>query len=146
MTDCAEFAKSRADEMHHRYASDDIDADGLVEGLETIGTGWEAGLKRGLEGRRVMLGEPRPGEVGAFKPFSKIECAEDRLHIVMVSQSLPPESPGGVGRYLLDAAREFAKRGHEVRIITTGHGYDRVELQQGVWIHRIVKKYGSTGS
>ena len=44
---------------------------------------------------------------------------------------------GGIGRYFLDVARELADRGHEVHIITRAESHDTVDLEHGVWVHRI---------
>jgi glycosyltransferase involved in cell wall biosynthesis len=40
---------------------------------------------------------------------------------------------------MLDLARELARRGHEVRIVTSSPDHDRVDLEAGVWVHRIRK-------
>jgi glycosyltransferase involved in cell wall biosynthesis/GT2 family glycosyltransferase len=137
IADDVRFAAHRRDEMHHQLAAGQIGADGHRRGLETVESGWGAGLSAGLDGRRRLL-DPAASEQRELRAFPTTVAA-DRLRLVFLSRTLPPEQPGGVGRYMLDLARELARRGHEVRIVTSSPDHDRVDLEAGVWVHRIRK-------
>jgi glycosyltransferase involved in cell wall biosynthesis/GT2 family glycosyltransferase len=137
MADDVRFATHRRNEMHHQLAVGQIDADGLQRGVQTVETGWRAGLEAGLAGRDRLLA-PEAVEHNELVPFTTTMAA-DRLRLVLLSRTLPPESPGGVGRFMLDLARELVRRGHEVRIVTTSPDHNRVDLEAGVWVHRIRK-------
>ena len=64
---------------------------------------------------------------------------EPRLRLCFVTQTLPPTVIGGIGRYVLDLSRELADRGHEVHIVTSAEDHATVDLESGVWVHRIRK-------
>jgi glycosyltransferase involved in cell wall biosynthesis len=64
-------------------------------------------------------------------------------HIVFASQVYPPD-PTSVGQHVADAARELARRGHHVRVLTADRGYDDPsvrhaprEREAGVEIRRL---------
>ncbi len=98
------------------------------------------GLEVGLAGARKLGSDTRdldhpPG----FLDFPLMPVEEDRRRYVFVSQAIPPDPIGGIGRYMLDTARGLAARGHDVRLITDGVSHDTIDLEEGVWIHRLVK-------
>ncbi len=108
---------------------------------ESIERGWSAGLAAGTRGR-VALGfgpdrdwqEPEP-----LLAYPRRVATGRRLRLCFVSQTIPPQVIGGIGRYFMDVARELASRGHEVHVITTSDTHGTVDLEDGVWVHRIVK-------
>ncbi len=111
----------------------------LSFGLARIDDAWSVGLAAGFRGRKSMLQAPPVGSRG-LHTFPAIPTPSPRLHVAFVSQTIPPEDTGGIGRYMLDTARGLAARGHEIRLITTGADHDTVDLEDGVWIHRITKQ------
>ncbi|MBA3765316.1 MAG: glycosyltransferase, partial [Actinobacteria bacterium] len=62
-----------------------------------------------------------------------------RLHLCLVSQEYPPNRVNGIGRLTHSLATGFAALGHVVRVITRGDD-DRVDLEDGVWVHRLVDR------
>ena len=74
-----------------------------------------------------------------FVPFPVADLPEPRRRLCFVTQTLPPTVIGGIGRYVLDLSRELARRGHEVHIVTTAEDHATVDLEHGVWVHRIRK-------
>lgn len=71
-----------------------------------------------------------------FRPFPVHDVSE-RLRILFVSSGYPPDFAGGIGRFIGDVAPELARRGHEVRVIARAGGLPHVELEDGVWVHRV---------
>jgi glycogen(starch) synthase len=97
--------------------------------------GIRVGLARGLEGNRKSR-EIRPA-AEPFRPFPALR-PEGRMNVCFVSAEYPPGEFGGIGRYTVDLAAGFAELGHEVHVITTDTEIDRVEFEEGVWVHRLV--------
>jgi glycosyltransferase involved in cell wall biosynthesis len=116
--------------------------DEAAASLASIDRGWSAGLAAGLRGR-VSLGfgpgHAPPVERGPYLPFALRPLPPRRLRLCFVTQTLPPTVIGGIGRYVLDLSRELAERGHEVHIVTSAEQHSTVDLEQGVWVHRIRK-------
>lgn len=64
------------------------------------------------------------------------------MKIVLVCRVYPTQRPGGMGFVCQDRARELAKQGHEVHVLTTGtgrpnHKYDQAEPDQGAVVHHL---------
>lgn len=97
----------------------------------------QMGLERGLAraprtpGAAAMRGVPR---VVRFAPW--LEAAQQRCY-VLLSKTYPPASVGGIGRYIHQLAGEIARLGHQVHVLTEGAQHDRVDFEDGVWVHRI---------
>ncbi len=141
LDDDVEFCQHhRNDAVWHREHGN-MTPDEAEASLASIDRAWNAGLSAGMRGR-VALGFP-DGTIAQpappYLPFRRGPVRPDRLRLCFVSQSLPPTVIGGIGRYVLDVARELAARGHEIHIVTTGESHDTVDLEEGVWIHRILK-------
>ncbi len=72
--------------------------------------------------------------------FPIIRPREAKLHICLLSQDYPPRPLGGIGRHVHSLATGLAAAGHVVRVLTKGDGDDRVDLEEGVWVHRVVAR------
>jgi glycosyltransferase involved in cell wall biosynthesis/GT2 family glycosyltransferase len=92
----------------------------------------------------IVLGrEPtstRPVALGStpFRAFPTIDSSARRRY-VLVSSGHPPTITGGIARYVSEVGSAMAARGHEVRVITRAEAEagGTVDLEQGVWVHRI---------
>lgn len=73
-----------------------------------------------------------------FLPFTVRRPASDKLHICFFSQEYPPGPVNGIARFVHTLATGLAAEGHLVRVLTRGESHDRVDLEEGVWVHRIV--------
>ncbi|MDQ6945250.1 MAG: glycosyltransferase [Actinomycetota bacterium] len=73
-----------------------------------------------------------------FLPFPILRRRQDKLHICLVSQDYPPRPAAGIGRFVQALAEGLARAGHVVRVVTKGENHPRVDLEDGVWVHRIV--------
>jgi len=100
---------------------------------------WSDGLRRGLlEQRRLMSREMLAATPPPFESFLQHRSVIDRKTFCLMSQQYPPNSIGGVGRYIHQLSVGLAKLGHQVHVLTTGADHNRVDLEDGVWVHRIV--------
>ncbi|OBQ69499.1 hypothetical protein A8146_29900 [Mesorhizobium loti] len=105
---------------------------------------WEVGLKRGLSGsRRLMNPELALRMSAPFLAFPRLNPPGGRNTFVFLSQEYPPGIVGGVGRYINQLARSIAAAGHNVHVLTRGERHDRVDFEEGVWVHRVVSRQPS---
>ena len=98
------------------------------------------GLERGLSRRRRTRPADYFGGGDPFKPFPRLVAAGGRRTLVFLSQSYPPAPIGGITRYTHDIARAVGALGHSVHVLTQGQDFNRVDFEEGVWVHRIVPK------
>jgi len=138
--DNAAFSDMHTDDLQHWEGLGRITPDDLAEALDTIERGWSAGVAAGERGR-VALYDPEALSrfEEPFLQFPVIPEPDRRYRVAFLTQTLPPDPIGGIGRYMLDLGRELGRRGHEVRILTTGTSHDTMDFEDGVWVHRLVK-------
>lgn len=75
-----------------------------------------------------------------FLPFPVLKPEESRLHLCFLTQEHPPGAVNGIGRLISTLARALAGQGHLVRVITDGGEEDSVDLEDGVWVHRLAAR------
>lgn len=63
------------------------------------------------------------------------------MHIVILNDSLPPESPGGAGRIACQLGHGLTAAGHRVTFITATDGPTRQETRQGLPAHLLHSQY-----
>lgn len=114
-----------------------LTADYLPRFEEEVNRAMEEGLQRGLSGvRRIPGGMAMRGVADVTRFVPLLEAADQRCYLLL-SQTYPPGSVGGIGRYIHQLAVEIARIGHQVHVLTMGSGHDRVDFEDGVWVHRI---------
>lgn len=74
-----------------------------------------------------------------FLPF-ETGLPEHRLNLCLLIQDYPPRVVHGIARITHVLATGLAARGHVVHVITRGADHDRVDLEDGVWVHRVVPR------
>lgn len=70
-------------------------------------------------------------------PFSTRPGRTDRLHVCLTSAEYPPTRVNGIGRVVHALATGLADAGHVVHVVTRGDLSRRVDLEDGVWVHRV---------
>lgn len=108
----------------------------LAQFEEDVRKAIECGTQHGLHGKRRTIAIAAP-QVDAFRRFPTLQPTQRRLTLCLVSQEMPPESAGGIGRFTLDLSQGFAAAGHEVHLITRSPDHNRVDFESGVWVHRL---------
>jgi glycogen(starch) synthase len=98
---------------------------------EALATGISLG-REGVHRRLPPLDQNRT----EFRRFETVDSSS-RRKITMVSSGFRPNLTGGIARFFSDLAPALAARGHEVRVITRATGPAAVDLEGGVWVHRI---------
>ncbi|MDR3435678.1 glycosyltransferase [Telmatospirillum sp.] len=100
-----------------------------------------AGLEHGLAGRR-QLAEPGrlAGDATPFHRFEPLLPAGRQRCLLFLTHTYPPGSLGGIGRYIHQLARALGALGHQIHVLTQGAEHDRVDFEDGVWVHRIIPR------
>jgi glycosyltransferase involved in cell wall biosynthesis len=63
------------------------------------------------------------------------------MHIAILSDPLPPETPGGAGQIAWQLGQGLIAAGHQVTFITATPGPAQVETRQGITVHRLHSHY-----
>ncbi len=98
--------------------------------------GYETGIARGIAGKRLHR-EFAPPDPERFRPYHTLRPEGGQLKVCFVSQEYPPGDFGGIGRFTCDLAEGFAALGHEVHVVTRSPDVNRVDFEEGVWLHRL---------
>jgi hypothetical protein len=75
-----------------------------------------------------------------FLPFQTLRPRAEKLHLCFVSAEYPPGPVDGIGRVVHELATGLGRVGHEVHVLTVGHDLDRIDLEDDVWVHRMVPR------
>ena len=107
--------------------------------FQQLNTGLEEGMRAAVAGPRVLLTAKRAAQLQQpFLPFPVKQPQPRKLVICLLSQDYPPGIYGGIGKWTHELAIGIAAEGHTVHVLTRGAEHNRVDLEQGVWVHRIV--------
>jgi glycogen(starch) synthase len=98
------------------------------------------GLQRGIAGVRRLVKQKTLEGKTEFRNFPSLSPKDGQRCYIFLSQTYPPGSVGGIGRYVHHLAKGIASLGHQVHVLTTGKDHDRVDFESGVWVHRICIK------
>jgi glycogen synthase len=117
-----------------------VDPSSLVKFEDDVDRALRDGLTRGLDGKRKLVAtESLKGQPG-FRRFLPLLKASEQHCYVFLTRTYPPGSIGGIGRYIHQLAQGIARIGHQVHVLTAGQDHDRVDFENGVWVHRICIK------
>jgi glycogen synthase len=105
---------------------------------QDVDRAWRDGMLRGLAGRRVTGRDRWNGPPAGLLRFRTLQPAGGWRCFCFLSQEYPPGPVGGIARYVHNLARGIAAMGHRVHVLTRGDSADRVDFEEGVWVHRVV--------
>lgn len=112
--------------------------------IKSIEKGAEEGFKDCKRGYHLFIKkETLYNNKSVFKKFNPYLEKEKRLNICYLTNEYYPDIRGGIGKFVYILARETAKLGHQVHVITlTRNNIESVNFEENVWVHRIgVNKY-----
>ncbi len=110
------------------------DEDRVADFVDQVNRGLADGVELGTAAERRSVVLPAPVE-SDFLPFATVGDERSRRYC-FVSGEYPPQV-GGVGRFTSDTARGLAAAGHEVHVVTRSDSNHRIEVEDGVWVHRV---------
>ncbi|MCI0460222.1 MAG: glycosyltransferase, partial [Gemmataceae bacterium] len=131
-----DFADGIKAGAHANFAAGKLSAEQRDRFLERVEQGLQVGIEKGVRGERLRRLFPEP-DPGRFRPYRALRPEGGRLKVCFISQEYPPGDFGGIGRFTCDLAAGFAAQGHEVHVITRSPDVNRVDLEEGVWMHRL---------
>lgn len=107
--------------------------------IKSIKKGIEEGFKDSKRGYHLFIKEETLyNNKSLFKKFNPYLEKEKRLNICYLVNEYYPDIRGGIGKFVYILAREVAKLGHQVHVITlTRDNIERVDFEKNVWVHRI---------
>jgi glycogen(starch) synthase len=126
-------------QLEHAIAEGKLHEGDRARFRQEVEEAWRIGLARGLEGRRRLMSPERLAAAPpAFRNMTAPAPAGGRKTFCFLSREYPPHKVGGVGRYVHQLATSVAALGHKVHVLTPGEGHARVDLEDAVWVHRIL--------
>lgn len=140
ITDMTTFVQMQEADIRHHIEAGHLPPSDLDAFRRDVDRAWTVGLERGLSKQRRLLSTTLLDSHATFLEFPRPRPQGGREVFVFVSQEYPPNRMGGIGRYIHQAARAIAGLGHHVHVLTGGDEYDRVDFEDGVWVHRIVPR------
>ncbi|MBO0731925.1 MAG: glycosyltransferase, partial [Acidimicrobiaceae bacterium] len=78
---------------------------------------------------------------GGFVRFPIRRRSEHKLHVCLLADEYLPGQLNGIARSIHTLATGLAERGHLVRVLYDGPEPGRVDLMEGVWVHRVPIRY-----
>ena len=134
------FFALRRDDIVRKIEHGRLPAETLLQFDEEAERAWRIGLARGMEGRRRTQPKEWFRRGSPFRPFSTLNPEGGRRTFVFLSRTYPPANMTGNARHTSDIAHAIASQGHNVHVLTAGREFNRVDLEDGVWVHRIVAR------
>jgi glycogen(starch) synthase len=97
---------------------------------------WEVGLAQGLADTRKMLSQDNETN----EPFLRFPTLgfSNQLSIVLISQHFPPYQEGGIPTLTKELGKALAYSGASVYVVTQSPDINRVDFEDGMWVHRVV--------
>ncbi len=136
LTILAHFAEAVREGGEGVFQRGDFTAEQLTFYLAQVERGVRDGMNRGLNKPRFHR-DIAPADPKQFRPYPTIRAQGKRLTICFLSQEYPPGDFGGIGRFTCDLATSLAALGHEIHVLTSSPDTNRVDLEDGVWMHRL---------
>lgn len=119
-----------------------IDAKHHARLMEDVERGFSDGIRDAHAfplGRCAQRAHP---DARSFKRFIRpAPPAGKRWQLIFITQDYPPQPCGGVGVFMHRLAEALAAQGHEISVITRSDDEHTVDLENGVWVHRIATKH-----
>jgi GT2 family glycosyltransferase len=104
--------------------------------LRQLNRGMEVGLTRGLLQPRRRTEIP-PADESRFLPFPALRPARPRRTFCFLARAYPPGDATEAGRCTRDLATQIAALGHDVHVVTRSPDTNRLDFEEGVWVHRL---------
>ncbi|AXA84714.1 hypothetical protein DCD74_08450 [Lysobacter oculi] len=138
MEDNLAFSKARENDIRFHVEGGRLEPDHLEVFADENRRAWDRGMVRGMSGEHEYItAEKLERWAGEFNPF-RTRLSSEPLNVVLVSKDFPPEHGGGVATFMKDLAEALAAEGNFVHVITQSSDINRVDFENGVWVHRML--------
>lgn len=135
------FVNSQRAEIAHHVGTGALTAAEAAAFEEDVHTGSNRALEQYVAG----ADRSRPpawfdeDDDRAFLPFATSGATPGRMHVVYFAADYPPNVVYGISRVVHSLATGMAARGHVVRVMVLSptEPHPRVDLEDGVWVHRL---------
>jgi glycogen synthase len=137
--DAAGFIDDHERDLQYHIRNGRLDAEDEGTFRSDVERAWEVGLRRGLSGQRRLLRKETLNRYAAHYLEYPRPCPRaGRQTFVYISNQYPPDRMyGGIGRFVHQLARDSAALGYHVHVLSGGEDHDRVDFEDGVWVHRL---------
>lgn len=100
---------------------------------------WQDGLVRGLTARKKRGAHLSHGGLDELPVmFDIFERAEEKLTVCLINLQYGDHRMSRAARYICELARGLAALGHRVHMLAPGVEQERVDVEEDVWVHRII--------
>ncbi len=130
------FADALRANCENHFAEGRMDAEQRRFFLEQLERGLRDGTERGLHGIRRRCVLPPP-DASRFRPFPVLRPQGKRRTVCFLCPAPLAGTDGAVRAACPDGA-ELAALGHEVHVVGPSPDTNRVDFEDGVWVHRLV--------
>jgi GT2 family glycosyltransferase len=144
LAQCQKFADQVVRDARGYHFWGALTAEELVAVEDEVDLGLWLGIARGLNGARKSGRIPPPHPEG-FRPYPRLAPPPRRWNLCFVCPAPPADE--GAGQDTWARACAAAALGHEAHFLTRSPDHNRVDFEDGVWVHRLVpEKEGPWGA
>ncbi|MGJ0523815.1 glycosyltransferase [Burkholderia gladioli] len=138
--DNRKFAQGQEKDIRFHIDGGRLDASELETFKDESSRAWNRGVERGLHGQAELItAEKKVRLAGQFKKFDTFGDP-DQDAIVLIARDYAPAQSGGIATFNKDLAEGLGAEGRIVHVITQSPDFNRVDFENGAWIHRLVTK------
>ncbi|MBN3824749.1 glycosyltransferase [Burkholderia sp. Ac-20384] len=138
--DNRKFSQGHENDIRFHIDGGRLDTSELAKFKEESTRAWDTGVERGLRGHAELITAEKKARVaGQFKKFETFGDP-DQDAIVLIARDYAPAQSGGIATFNKDLAEGLGAEGRVVHVITQSPDFNRVDFENGAWIHRIVTK------
>jgi GT2 family glycosyltransferase len=131
LDDNRRFAEEQRQEVEDHIGAGRLPASEREALAGQLRSAWERGMARGLSGAyEYITADKQRVRSGAFLAFDRVIAVQAPKAMVFIARICPAA--------LLALARALGADGHIVCLITESPDFNRVDFEDGVWMHRIV--------
>ncbi|MPV57007.1 hypothetical protein CFB46_08190 [Burkholderia sp. HI2761] len=138
--DNRKFSQGHENDIRFHIDGGRLDKSELDKFKEENARAWDTGVAHGLSGHAELItAEKKASVAGEFKKFQTFGDSSQAA-IVLIARDYPPAQAGGIATFNKDLAEGLGSEGRIVHVITQSPDFNRVDFENGAWIHRIVTK------
>lgn len=131
------FSETWRKDVQDKISNGLLDDTDLLEFETQNSRAWEIGVANGLAETRKMYFQKDTHNAEDFLCFKAFAVVK-RSNVILVSQHYPPHQEGGLPTLTKELAEALAAQGLSVYVVTQSPDINRIDFENGVWVHRII--------